>query len=236
LNVIENAKNIFSRRNAVEFVKSVLKIAFLSALIAFLTGDSLRSLLELPVAGFAGVGLATAQLLKLMMINVGLAYLVVSVADLGWQRFEYRKKLMMTKDEVKREYREMEGDPQIRHQRKQLHQEMLRHSAVRKAGSASVIVTNPTHLAIALHYESGKTALPIVLAKGEGALATQMIAAAREAGVPVLQNIPLAHALHEQALEDQYIPSDLVEAVAEVLRLARKIASARDGDGASLSA
>jgi type III secretion protein U len=96
---------------------------------------------------------------------------------------------------------------------------MLAEGAVNSSRKASVLVTNPTHLAIAIYYEKDVTPLPVVLAKGEGALATRMIVAARESGVPILQNIPLAHALMNTALLDQYIPSELIEPVAEVLRL-----------------
>jgi type III secretion protein U len=149
------------------------------------------------------------------------------MADFIWQRMQYRKQLMMSKDEVKQEYKQMEGDPHIKHHRRHLHQELLQSGAVEKSRTASVLVTNPTHLAIALHYDKDETPLPVVLAMGEGALAERMIAAAREAGVPVLQNIPLAHALFDTAHVDQYIPSDLIEPVAQVLRLVRDLAQGR---------
>ncbi|MEG1454642.1 MAG: EscU/YscU/HrcU family type III secretion system export apparatus switch protein, partial [Comamonas sp.] len=148
---------------------------------------------------------------------------VIALADLVWQRFNYRKGLMMSKDEVKQEYKQMEGDPHIKHQRKQLHQEMQQNSAVQSAREATVVVTNPTHLAVALRYDEDETPLPLILAKGEGALAQAMMDAARAAGVPVMQNIPLARALTAQGEAGQYIPSELVEPVAEVLRLLQQL-------------
>ncbi|MNR04281.1 Yop protein translocation protein U [compost metagenome] len=132
---------------------------------------------------------------------------------------------MMSKEDIKQEFKEMEGDPHIKHKRKHLHQEMVMHGAVASARKATVLVTNPTHLAIAIYYQPDETPLPRVLAKGEGALAEQMMKAAREAGVPVMQNIPLARALMATAAADQYIPSELIEPVAEVLRLVRKMAA-----------
>jgi type III secretion protein U len=105
---------------------------------------------------------------------------------------------------------------------------MMQEGAVHSARKASVLVTNPTHLAIAIRYDKDKTPLPVVLAKGEGALAERMMVAAREAGVPILQNIPLAHALMDTAQLDQYIPSELIEAVAEVLRLVQDMNTAKD--------
>ena len=223
LNIIANAKNMFSKKNLIEFLKSILKIAALSWVVYGLVVDSLPLLMHVPHRGMGELGSLVGQLLKTLIIQTGFAYLVISLADLAWQRYQYTKGLMMSKDEVKQEYKGMEGDPHIKSQRKHLHQEMLANDAVENSRTASVLVTNPTHLAIALRYEEGETPLPIVTGKGEGALAQRMIDAAREAGVPVMQNIPLAHSLFDDAPLDQYIPSDLVEPVAAVLRLVREL-------------
>ena len=101
----------------------------------------------------------------------------------------------------------------------------MQHGAVQSARKATVVVTNPTHLAVALRYDAEETPLPVVLAMGEGALAERMMKAAREAGVPVMQNVPLARALTEHAEAGQYIPSELVEPVAELLRLLQQMGS-----------
>lgn len=223
LNPLSNLKNIFSKKNLVEFLKSLFKICFLSALLWLLLRDALPILTSIPDMGLAGLGSVVGALLKTMLIHIGLAYGAIALADFAWQRFQYRKGLMMSKDEVKQEYKEMDGDPHIKHMRKHLHQEMLQQSAVHSARKATVIVTNPTHLAVALHYDSEETPLPVVLAMGEGALAERMMEAAREAGVPVMQNIPLARALTAQAQVGQYIPSELVAPVAELLRLLQQI-------------
>ena len=99
---------------------------------------------------------------------------------------------------------------------------------VEKTRKASVVVTNPTHLAVAIYYEEGDTPLPVVLFKGENLVAERMVKAAEEAGVPVMQNVPLARSLFETAIIDQYIPSELLEPVAEVLRVVRAL-RAREG-------
>ena len=221
LNVINNVKNVFAIKNVIEFLKSILKIGFLASLIYILIGDALPTLLTLPQAGLSGVGIAMGTLLRAMMINVAVAYAILSAADFAYQRHQHIKGLMMSKDEIKQEYKEMEGNPEIKQQRKHLHQELLSQNAVGRTRKASVVVTNPTHLAIAILYEKEETPLPVVVAKGEGLLAERMIEAAREEGIPVLQNIPLAHSLMDTAQLDQYIPSELIEAVAEVLRLIR---------------
>ncbi|MBH1965529.1 MAG: type III secretion system export apparatus subunit SctU [Comamonadaceae bacterium] len=223
LNAITNLKNIFSKKNFVEFLKSSVKIGFLSALLWLLLRDAFPIMTSIPQAGLAGMGQIVGSLIKTMLIYIGLAYAAISLADFVWQRHSYRKGLMMSKSEVKQEYKQMEGDPLIKHKRRHLHQEMLQEGAVQSARKATVLVTNPTHLAVALHYEEGETPLPVVLAMGEGALAERMRQAARDAGVPVMQNIPLARALTEQSTAGQYIPSELVEPVAELLLLLRRL-------------
>lgn len=223
LNVITNIKNVFAIKNLMEFLKSNIKIVFLSALLYIVLKDALPTLLTLPQAGLAGVGVAVGILLKVLISNVAVAYTVLALADFAWQRHQHVKGLMMSIDEVKQEYKEAEGDQHIKQQRKHLHQEMMQEGAVHSARKASVLVTNPTHLAIAIYYDKDTTSLPIVLGKGEGALAARMVVAARESGVPVLQNIPLAHALMDTAQLDQYIPSELIEAVAQVLRLVQEL-------------
>lgn len=223
LNVITNLKNIFAIKNLVEFLKSTLKIVLLGSLVYILLKDAMPTLLTLPASGVDGARVVTGQLVKALIINVGLAYAVISLADFAWQRHQHIKSLMMSKEEIKQEYKESEGDPHIKQKRKHLHQEMLQEGAVQSSRKATVLVTNPTHLAIALLYEPEKTPLPVVLAKGEGELAERMIKAAREEGIPVLQNIPLAHALMEDAALEQYIPSELIEAVAQVLKLVQSM-------------
>lgn len=126
----------------------------------------------------------------------------------------------------------MEGDPHVKGHRRQLYMELLSEGAVQRSRTASVIITNPTHLAVALLYDEARTPLPMVVAKGEGLLAERMVAAAREAGVPVMQDIPVARALFQHAEVDQYIPSDLIEPVAAVLRLVRRL-SASSADARS---
>jgi type III secretion protein U len=169
------------------------------------------------------VGEAVGALLKQMIIYTALAYGVISFFDFGYQRWHHTKELMMSKDEVMREYKEMEGDPHVKSHRKALAQEIAMGEGVQRAAKASVVVTNPTHVAIALYYEEGDTPLPVVLAKGENLVAQRMVAVAEAAGVPVMQNVPLARALLETAPVDQYVPSELLESVAEILRVVRAL-------------
>lgn len=219
LDVGQNLKNLFGQRGWVELAKSLLKIGAVGAVVWLLLAHEIGGLTTLPRGGIDGVGVAVGALMASLFKQVGIVYLVIAGFDFVYQRLQHRRQLMMSKDEVQREYKEQEGDPHVKHKRRQLHHELLAKGAVQAARQASVVVTNPTHLAVALRYDGPETTpLPLVLAKGEGALAERMKAAARAAGVPVMQNVPLARALMAQAEVEQYIPAELLEPVAELLR------------------
>ena len=234
LNALANLKQIFSKKNFVEFLKSTLKIIFLSVLVWKVLMDALPQLFTLPRAGLEGVFSAISALMVVLLINVALAYLVIGLADLAWQRYQHRNQLKMTKSEVKREYKEMEGDPHVKSMRRRLQREMATQGAVKRTRNATVVVTNPTHVAIALYYEQDDpdSPLPLVLAKGEGALAEAMIREARDAGVPIVQNIALARGMLAGAEVDEYIPEAFLEPVAEVLRFVREMLAQEDDGGA----
>src|SRR5690606_20109396 len=163
LNPASNIKNIFSKKNLVEFLKSAFKIAFLSILVTLVVRDALPQLMSVPHSGLAGLQMGVGGMLRTLIVHVAIAYVIISLADFVWQRMQHRKQLMMSKEEVKQEYKEMEGDPHIKGKRKHLHQEMVMQGAVHSARKATVVVTNPTHLAIALYYDPDETPLPVVL-------------------------------------------------------------------------
>lgn len=207
----------FSIKNFVEFIKSSIKVIVIGYVAMFVIEKHIMSLQLIPRIGIGAVYSSLGKILFELAAYVSGVMIVLAALDYLFQRWQHTKKLMMSKDEVKREYKEMEGDAQIKGKRKQLHQEMNAQGATESTRKATVLVTNPTRLAIALYYEEEKTPLPIVLAKGEGELARRMVAAAKEAGVPIMQNVPLARALFSDAPENSYIPGDLVRQVADVL-------------------
>lgn len=211
-------KKTFGMQNMVEFLKSNLKIIVLALLIFFLLRDSMRIIVLAPTCGLDCLRDVTGKLLFNMAVWSAGPFIVVAVADFGFQKWNFRKKNMMSKDEVKREYKESEGDPQIKGMRKQLHQQMLAEGAVNRSRKATVLITNPTHVAVAVFYERDSTLLPVVTAIGTDLVAQRMIEAAVAAGVPVMRNVDLARSLLEEASIDQYIPSNLIEPFAEVLR------------------
>ncbi len=218
LNPFEGVKRIVSVKTLIEFIKSVIKISVLFLVLFVVIRDSIQDLVLLPYCGANCILPTLAKLLRQMITVAAMVFVIVAVGDLLYQRHAHTKKLMMTKEEVKREFKEMEGDPHIKSKRKQIHQEMLAQHVAHAVKRASVVVTNPTRIAVALRYREGETPLPVVVAKGENLMARRMVEIAKEAGVPVMQNLPLAQALHEQVQVDQYIPAELIEATAEVLR------------------
>jgi type III secretion protein U len=223
LNPMEGIKKIFSMKSLVEFLKSVAKILIVGTVVVMAVWGLIGSLIEIPFAGINGIFEVLPGILLPVTINTVIAYAVIAAFDMFYQQKQHIKGLRMTKDEVKREYKEMEGDPMIKSKRKQLHREMAMNDQAQNTRKASVLVTNPTHYAIALYYEPGKTKLPVVVAKGEGTFALRMMEIAKEADVPIMRNVDLAQALYNHAHVDQYIPADLIEPVAEVLRWVREL-------------
>jgi type III secretion protein U len=234
INPAEKVKNIFSKKNIFEFLKSTLKIIFLGMLIYFVIKNLISDLLLLPFTGMKGTYEILGPLMRRFAYNVFFAYIVVAAADFVFQKKDFMNKMMMSKDEVKREYKESEGDPQIKSKRKQIHREMIEQGgAAQKTKQSSVLVTNPEHMAVAVYYnpKSSGIVLPVVLAKGKGHVAEEMIEVAKREGIPIMRNIPLAHSLMDSAEIMQYIPTELIEPVAEVLRWVYEMKE-EYGDGA----
>jgi len=218
INPVEKAKQIFSMKNLIEFLKSIIKVVFLGVLLFVLIRASIPDLLTLPYGTIdTGLQALYAILFRLAIYTV-FAYIVIAFADLLFQRWQHTRQLKMSKDEVKREFKEMEGDPTIKGKRKQLHQEMVMSESVQRVKKSTVLVTNPTHRSVAIYYKQGETKLPVILAMGEGMLARRMREVAQEEGIPIMENVPLAKDLLAHGQVEQYIPVELIEPVAEVLR------------------
>jgi type III secretion protein U len=170
-------------------------------------------------------------------IGVGLltGFFLVAALDVLYQKFEFTKNLMMSQRDIKQEYKDSEGDPMIKGQRRELHQEWSAQNQQAATRRSNVLIVNPTHIAVALQYTPEVTDLPIVVAKAEGPLARQIKKAAEEAGVPVLQNIALARGLYRDIALDTYITPDFFEPVAEVLRWAEEVRQAGNSLGVNES-
>ncbi|MCD9008135.1 type III secretion system export apparatus subunit SctU [Luteimonas sp. XNQY3] len=216
MNPVSGVKKMFSMDNLVELIKSVLKSAALLTIGGFVLWGMLPSLLQLPFAQPAAIGSAIWHALKWIGIWTIFVFFFVSAVDASYQKYSYMKKLRMSRRDIKQEVKENEGDPYVKQRRKQLHQEWSQQNMLNAVRGSNVVVTNPTHIAVALQYEQGDD-LPLVVAKGEGHVAEEIKRVAEEAGVPILENVPLARGLNARVEIDDYISDDFFEAVAQVL-------------------
>src|SRR5262249_5553132 len=218
LNPMEAFKQkFFKSRPYIEMLKTLLKMTATVSILAVVLGANLRNVVGLvnqPI--LSGLTFVTALLLEIGW-KVGGAFLVIGAADVLLQRYLHRKELRMTKQELKEEYKETEGNPHHKHALRQLHHEILSQSMAAAVQQADAVVVNPTHVAVALKYTSETMSAPTVVAKGADLMAAQIRKLAQEAGVPVCQNVPLARALYELDIQEE-IPEALYEAVAVILR------------------
>jgi flagellar biosynthetic protein FlhB len=216
-NPVNGLKRLFSLASVGELVSSVLKIIIIGGIgAAVIRGemDRIPSLLQMAVID--QLAFISAAALKIMFY-VCLALLLLAVLDYAFQRWRYEESLKMSKHEVKEEYKQREGDPQVKARIRRAQTEMTRQRMMTAVPEADVIVTNPTHLAIALQFKAGEMEAPIVVAKGAGYIAEKIKNIAHEAGVPVVEQKPLARALFRTVEIGGSIPADLYKAVAEIL-------------------
>jgi type III secretion protein U len=209
---------VFSKKALVELARTLVKVVLLGWILYSVVLDNIDPLMKSGLrtpAYFLGVFSAVMMRIFLWVV---LVFSAVAAVDFMIQKRMFTGQMMMSKDEVKREYKEMEGDPHIKSQRRQLHQEMVMNNAIHETRKSSVLIVNPMRIAVALYYEEGKTPLPVIAAMGQGSLAKAMRKAAEEEGIPVMENVPLARDLLETGETGNYIPPELIDPVAEVMR------------------
>jgi len=211
-------KKVFSLKNLLEFIKSLIKITVLCILLYNIIKGSIEPLMDIPRAGFYAILAVFQPIFVGFIVPFMGVYTAVSLADFLLQKRIFLKDMKMTKDEVKREYKESEGNPEIKGQRKQLAREAAQEDPIGATKKSTVLITNPTHYAAGIYYEAGVTRLPVLSVKGSGNLALKMIDAAHDAGVPVIQNIALAQNLYANVDVDAIIPTELLAPVAEILK------------------
>jgi flagellar biosynthesis protein FlhB len=224
---IAGAKRLFSMRSVVEFAKGVAKIAIVGAVAMWVLW---------PVAGMAArlPGLDVAALLELLRkdsLRLLIALLGVmggvAAVDFLYQYLAYLKRLRMSKQELREELKQSEGDPFIKARVRQIRMERARRRMMAAVPKADVVVTNPTHFAVALKYEPGRMAAPKVVAKGADAIAARIRAVAEEHGVPVVENPPLARTLYAAVELDEEVPPEHYKAVAEVIGYVMRLKGTR---------
>ncbi|MCX7945574.1 MAG: flagellar biosynthesis protein FlhB [Hydrogenophilus sp.] len=217
LNPVTGLRRIFSLDGLVELVKSLIKTIFVGGAAWWvLTGEveTVLGLIRMPWEEAGALFLDEVQWATLwLVLPLGL----IVALDVPYQIWSYYKNLRMTKEEVKQEFKEMEGDPQIKGRIRAVQREMARRRMMQEIPKAAVVVTNPTHFSVALRYEATKMAAPVVVAKGRGALALRIREVAEEAGVPRVEVPALARSLYVHVEVGEAVPPGLYTAVAEVL-------------------
>ncbi|HYJ97429.1 MAG TPA: type III secretion system export apparatus subunit SctU [Burkholderiaceae bacterium] len=226
MNPVEGVKKMFTLDNLIELVKSVAKTALLF-LVGWLVIKSeipqivgLARSTELPVQAMGA--LMWKVTLHLLAWTVAL-FALIALLDAAYQRYSFTKKMRMSMRDIKQEMKESEGDPYIKQQRKQLHQEWSQRNSQNAARNANVLVVNPTHIAIAIDYDKDSCPVPTIAAKGEEHVARAMREAAEEAGVPIVRNVALARDLLARAEIGEIVPADLFDIIAEVILWAREV-------------
>lgn len=217
LNPIQGVKRLFSLRSIIEALKGLLKIFLLLLLIYRFISGALLSFTK-----YLGTDLPSAcsHLFdeSFQMVNqIMIAYIVLAGADIFYQWWDYERQIKMSKQEIKEEYKQTEGNPQVKGKIKEIQRKMAQSRMMQKVPQADVVIRNPTHFAVALRYKPDTDAAPIVLAKGQDHIALRIVQLAEENGVPLVENVSLARALYATTDLGQQIPPELYGAVAEVL-------------------
>jgi len=223
INPLEGFKRIFSMRSIVTAIKGVFKFAIILSITYVVVKDQMPT-----YAGFLHTDVLTTFLqAKWYLIQVGfsivLGLIVVAIGDFAWEKYSYRKKLMMTKQEAKREHKEHEGNPEIKQKIKLIQREMSQKRMMNRIPQADVVITNPTHISIVVKYDSETMVSPQVIGKGADHLALKIREIAKKHNIPIVENVVLARTLYKTVKTGASIPRNLYKAVAEVLAFVYKL-------------
>ncbi|HUV49839.1 MAG TPA: flagellar biosynthesis protein FlhB [Anaerolineae bacterium] len=214
---IKGFQKLFSIRSLVELAKSIFKISIVGFVAYVTIKGEIENFIPLPDQSVWGILIYIGWVAFKIILRVCLVLIILAVLDYIYQKWEYEKNLKMSKQEVKDEFRQAEGDPLVKAKIKRLQRDAARKRMMASVPEADVVITNPTHLAVALSYDQTSTSAPKVVAKGAGFIAENIKDIARKNNVPIVDNKPLARVLYKKVEVDEMIPANLYRAVAEVL-------------------
>lgn len=223
INPINGLQRLFSLKAVVEGLKSILKLALVTAVVAVLVKDQVLKVPFLVHFGIEQLMYFVGDLTVRLLGGVGVFMGVIAAADYFFQRWDLEKQMRMTKQEVKEEHKSREGDPMIKARIRRIQREMANKRMMADVPKADVVITNPTHIACALRYDPTTMAAPQLVAKGAGAIAEKIKEIARNNNVPVMENKPLARTIFKTLKIGQVIPRELFTAVAQVLSYVYKL-------------
>lgn len=217
MNPINGLKNMFSLKSLGVLVKNIAIILFLGMISFQFVNDNIISIINMGNVYLPYLPETISSLVTKLLVQILLGLIVIAILDFGYQFYTHKKQLKMTKQEVKEEYKQQEGDPQIKSRIKQKQRQIATSRMLRAVPEATVILTNPTHLSVALRYIEGKDSAPVVVAKGADHMAFKIREIAKEHDIPIIENKPLARALYKDVDIDREIPSDFYQIVSEIL-------------------
>lgn len=228
VNPLEGMKKMFSLQGLVELIKSMLKIIVVFYITWYAAKDDLAYIIVLIESHPWQALVLGGDIAYRIAIRVGLFYIAIAILDYLYRRWEYMRNLKMTRQEVKEEYKRLEGDPMVKQRMRDLQRQVSQQRMMSAVPQADVVVTNPTHLAVALKYDTARMKAPAVLAKGQRKIAEEIRAIAEAHEITIVQNKPLARSIYRTTKVNQEISSDLYQAVAEVLAYVYKIKRDRE--------
>ncbi len=214
---IKGFQRLFSLRSIVELIKNICKICIISLVAYFVVKGELANVIPLMDQSIWGLLTYFGRICFKIILTITIVLVILAILDYIYQRWEYEKSLRMTKQEIKDEYKNTEGDPLIKSRIRRLQREIAQKRMMAAVPKADVIITNPTHLAVAIQYDHENMMAPKVVAKGANLIAEKIKEIARENDIPIVEDKPLAQVLYKMVDVDQWIPEDLYRAVAEVL-------------------
>ncbi len=227
LNPINGIKNLFGMKQAIELLKSMLKLSVTGYVVYGVVRDAM-SMIAATINGDAQLTMSVMGELVARVVKKSTGvFIAFAIFDVWWQHKSYMKDQMMSKDDQKKEYKESEGDPHNKAKRKELAHELLEGAQMEAVAGADVVVTNPDHVSIALKYDKTKDNAPRVIAKGIEGRAASIRELAKDNDVPMLRNVPLAHALLRVDVNEE-VPEGLYDAVAEILNFVYQLRQQRD--------
>ena len=214
---LKGLQRLFSLKSVVELFKNIVKMCVVGYIAYVTVRNEVKGIFPLMDQSTGEILFYMGKISFKIIFTTCWVLIIMAVMDYAYQRWEYERSLKMSKQEIKEEYKHSEGDPIVKARIKRLQREMARKRMMASVPKADVVVTNPTHIAVALQYDQSRMAAPVVVAKGAGFIAEKIKEIARENKVPVVENKPMARVLYKMVEINKVIPENLYRAVAEIL-------------------
>ncbi len=217
INPFEGIKRMFSLTTLFEIFKNILKVSVLIGVAYFVVRGSAGEIINSPLSPLTEAIVFLLKIIFVVVITLGIFAFGVALLDLAYKKWDYERRIRMSREEIKEEYKQFEGNPEIKGKLRSRMRELAKGRMMAEVPKASVVITNPTHIAIALRYDAEKDKAPVVVAKGKGTVAEKIVEVANRYGVPVIRREGVARALYPVVEIGQEIPPAFYKAVAEII-------------------